>query len=170
MNKYISVDVESSGGIHGFHSLLEIGAVDCDNFSNTFQCYIIPRTENWTESARLVNKPHEFYVENGLELGLAMRKFEKWLSQFYHPTFVGFPVVFDYGWINYAFRTERENRNPFGINGIDIKTYYMAKFNCEYSETTKKKMSIKSSYKHTHNALDDAIEQADIFNQLRKIQ
>lgn len=168
MIKYISVDVESSGGIHGKHSLLEIGACDCDNLANTFQTYIIPVSEEWTESAKEVNKPHDFYVSNGITAYNAMKKFEDWLSQFHRPVFVGFPVVFDYGWINYYFHNFL-GRSPFGINGLDIKSYYMGKFNCEYSDTTKKKMKIKSSLKHTHNALDDAKEQADIFNQIRRL-
>lgn len=170
--KYISVDVESSGNIHGYHSLLEIGAVDCDNFSNTFQCYIIPTSENWTDSAKQVNKPHDFYVINGVTAYTAMQKFKKWLEQFGRPKFVGFNAPFDYGWVNYYFRIFDNDNNPFGINALDIKAYAMGKLNLEWSETTKKQLrarGITSSYPHTHNALDDAIEQADIFNFLRKI-
>lgn len=129
----------------------------------------MPVSEEWTESAMAVNKPHDFYVNNGLKAPAAMKKFEDWLSQFHRPRFVGFNVPFDYGWANYYFHNYL-GRNPFGINALDIKAYYMGKFDCDWSETTKKKMKIKSSYKHSHNALEDAIEQADIFNQLRMMK
>lgn len=164
--------MESSGPIHGFHNLLEIGAVDCDNFANKFQVYLIPIFSNWTESARAVNKPDQFYINNGVIIHDAMEKFKSWLSQFHRPVFVGFNAPFDYGWINYEFQ-KCFGDNPFGINALDIKAYAMGKLNLEdWSETTKKKLRshhIISKYKHTHSALDDALEQADIFNILRKI-
>ena len=172
MVRYISVDVETSGPLHGFHNLLEIGAVNCDNFSEKFQTYIIPLTLNWTDSARSVNKPEEFYnIDNALRLDLAMIKFAKWLEG-ERPIFVGFNTVFDYGWINYEFLRSSVGKNPFGINGIDIKAYAMGKLNCEWRETSKKGLKEKriiSRFLHTHNALEDALEQADLFNQLRKI-
>lgn len=166
--KYISVDVESSGPLHGYHNLLEIGACDCDNYDNSFQTYIKPNTENWTPSAEQVNKSSDFYLSNGISIYDAMVKFKTWLDKFHRPIFVGFNAPFDYGWINYEFH-KNLGENPFGINALDIKAYYMGKFNTTWRETTKKKMKIKSSFPHTHNALDDAIEQADLFNQLRQI-
>jgi ribonuclease T len=168
MTDYISVDVESSGPIHGYHNLLEIGAVDCDTPSHTFQIYVKPTTDNWSDSAKMVNKSQQFYVDHGISEYTSMLRFKLWLEKFNKPVFVGFNAPFDYGWINYEFH-KMCGENPFGINALDIKAYYMGKFNCDWRETTKNKMNIKSVYPHTHNALDDAIEQADIFNQLRRI-
>lgn len=170
--KFISVDVESSGPIHGKHSLLEIGAVDCDNLENTFQIYLIPISEEWTDSARRVNKSHEFYVSNGITAYTAMLKFKEWLDKSHRPIFVGFNAPFDYGWINYYFHNFL-GENPFGINALDIKAYAFGKLNLEdWSDTTKKKLrarGITSTTKHTHEALTDSVEQAELFNLLRKI-
>ena len=59
-------------------------------------------------------------------------------------------------------------RDPFGISGLDIKAYFMGKHKARWGETIKKK--IRSIYPantpHTHNALDDATEQAEIFSKL----
>ena len=60
--------------------------------------------------------------------------------------------------------------NLFGINGIDIKSYYMGMNNTRWSDTTKVRIpaDLKPEVKHTHNALQDAIEQAKLFeNMLR---
>ena len=61
-------------------------------------------------------------------------------------------------------------RDPFGISGVDIKAYFMGKLDNSWSETTKKNVSARftPSHKHTHNALDDAMEQAEIFEKLLK--
>ena len=63
-------------------------------------------------------------------------------------------------------------RDPFGRTsaGVDIKSYAMAKYNIECRETTKKRLKDRVSWEgsHTHNALDDAIEQANLFEEIRK--
>ncbi len=48
----------------------------------------------------------------------------------------------------------------------------MGKLDTIWSETTKRRVTEKftSTHKHTHNALDDAIEQAEIFEKLQKFK
>jgi len=55
-----------------------------------------------------------------------------------------------------------------GSSGLDINAYYMGKFGKIWSETSKKqvKTTFPSNLQHTHNPLDDALEQAEIFEKL----
>ena len=55
--------------------------------------------------------------------------------------------------------------NPFGIGGVDIKAYVMGMTGCTWQDTRMTRLSaqLKPSQPLTHNALDDAIIQAEIF-------
>jgi DNA polymerase III epsilon subunit-like protein len=96
-----------------------------------------------------------------------MESFGKWIenvSGTNRPVFIGFNATFDWSFVNYYFH-KFLGKNPFGISGLDIKAYYMGMKKCSWSDTTKKKVRAEfpSKTQHTHNALDDAIEQAEIF-------
>ena len=82
---------------------------------------------------------------------------------------VGFNAPFDWTYINWYFLKYLQ-RNIFGICPIDIKSYMMGMCKILWGETTKRKMPkiFKSNLPHTHNALDDAKEQAEIFENLLK--
>ena len=61
--------------------------------------------------------------------------------------------------------------DPFGISDWDIKAYYSGLMRKRFWwETAKKQLEKEflSKLPHTHNALDDAREQAEIFQRLRK--
>lgn len=66
-----------------------------------------------------------------------------------------------------CFRLEREV-NKLSLEELDIKAYFMGKTGSKWGETTKKQVKEKfpSTQKHTHNALDDALEQAEIFEKM----
>jgi hypothetical protein len=60
--------------------------------------------------------------------------------------------------------------NPFGIGGIDIKSYYMGLSGCTWGDTRSSRIPAEfkgSSLRHTHDALDDAIEQAELCQRIR---
>ena len=59
--------------------------------------------------------------------------------------------------------------SPFGFSGaLDMKTMYQqkARVTLDLAGRSNVPSEIASSRRHTHNALDDAIEQAEIFNRL----
>ena len=165
---YISVDVETSGPIPGEYSLLSFGACVINQPTQTFYVELKPINHNFIHQALEVNGfSLEKLKATGTEPAQAMAQFSLWINKVSgdnRPVFVAFNATFDWSFIHWYF-IKFLNRNPFGISGLDIKAYFMGKHRSSWSETTKKK--IRSLYPpktpHTHNALDDALEQAEIF-------
>lgn len=169
---YISVDIEASGPIPGKYSMLALGAVIVTDLSKTFYVEIKPINENYIQRALDVSGLSMVdLLAHGETPAAAMSKFEKWINENTEgkPVFVGFNATFDWSFVNYYFHNFL-GRNPFGISGLDIKAYYMGLTHCTWKETAKRRILIefRSSHPHTHNALDDAIEQAEMFGKMIK--
>jgi DNA polymerase III alpha subunit (gram-positive type) len=165
---YISVDVETAGPIPGAYSLLAIGACVVGSTGVDFFAELKPINGRFVpEAMKVVGASLEEYEARGLPPEQVMRAFGDWLeglSQDGKPVFVGFNATFDWSFVNWYFHTYLEH-NPFGIGGIDIKSYYMALVNCSWADTRSDRIpkKFKGSSVHTHNALDDAVEQAEMF-------
>lgn len=173
---FISVDIEASGPIPGEYSMLSIGAAVVGDLSKTFYIELKPINDNFIQRALDVTKfSMQELKERGTEPSEAMKKFEEWVlgvcKQDARPVFVAFNATFDWSFVNYYFH-KFLGRNPFGISGLDIKAYYMGMKRCNWGETVKRKINneFPSKTKHTHNALDDAIEQAEIFEKMLSIK
>jgi DNA polymerase III epsilon subunit-like protein len=168
---FISVDIEASGPIPGEYSLLSIGACVVGETDRTFYAELKPLHDNFTEKAIEVSGlSMEKLKITGEEPRLAMERFERWIKQVAgnnRPVFVAFNATFDWSfthwyWIKFL------GRDPFGISGLDIKAYFMGKHHTAWGETIKKNVRLKYQPQttHTHMALDDAKEQAEIFAQM----
>jgi hypothetical protein len=85
------------------------------------------------------------------------------------PVLVGYPLVFDWLFMYWYFKRFCASGSPFGFSaGIDMKTMYAVKAQTTISRATKSQMprAVLSDRGHTHHALDDAVEQADMFKRL----
>ena len=109
---------------------------------------------------------------DGLPPAEAMKQFEAWLKAVVPagalPVFVGFNAAFD--WMFVADYFDRFlGRNPFGHTALDLKSYYMGLTGGAWSDTTKRALSERyPDHPHlTHNALQDAIDQAALFRRMR---
>ena len=168
---YISVDVETAGPIPGEYSMLSLGACLVGNTSRKFYSTFKPITKNFVPEALAISGfSLDELEQTGAPPKMAMDAFNDWISEITEdgrPVFVAFNATFDWQFVNYYFCTFL-GRNPFGISGLDIKAYYMGKFGTTWSDTSKKRFDKRflSKKPHTHNALDDAIEQAEIFEKL----
>lgn len=168
---YISVDIEASGPIPGEYSMLSLGAAVVGDTKNNFYVELKPINAKFIQRALDVSKfSMQELKEKGTEPNIAMKKFEDWVAGVCgdtRPVFVAFNATFDWSFVNYYFHRFL-GRNPFGISGLDIKAYYMGLKGCAWGETVKRRVAsdFPSSAKHTHNALDDAIEQAEIFGKM----
>ena len=173
---YISVDVETSGPIPGEYSLLSLGACVIGETSKTFYREIKPIADAFIPQAlEVTGLSLQKLNETGTEPTAALRAFEDWQSSVSNgkrSVFVAFNPTFDWMFVAYYFHRFL-GHNPFGISGLDIKAYYMGKLGTSWGETAKKKLDKKVlplGRKHTHNALDDAIEQAEIFRRILEIK
>jgi DNA polymerase III epsilon subunit-like protein len=172
---YISVDVESSGPIPGEYSLLSIGACSIYMPEKMFQCELQPASAKHDPEALAVTGLSIAHLEkNGTPAVQAMQQFEGWLescltSQEEKLVFVGFNASFDWSFINYYFH-KYLGRNPFGFAALDIKALYMGATGAAWCETKSSKMDnvLKPQRKGTHDALADALYQAELFRLIRQ--
>ncbi len=84
--------------------------------------------------------------------------------------FVGYPAGYDFTFM-YWYMMKFARRSPFSFSALDIKSYAMAVMGTPFRGTSKKSMPVSwfSKHPHTHVALDDALEQGELFiNMLRE--
>ena len=171
---FISVDVETSGPIPGEYSLLTIGAVNVDDESQTFECALKPLTRNADPKALEVTGLSLDELERtGLEAPAAMNALAEWVKKVAGPdatpVFVGFNAPFDWSFVNYYFH-RFAGQNPFGFSALDIKAYYMGVFGCTWNDTRSSQISakLKPTRSGNHDALTDALYQAELFRLVRE--
>jgi len=169
---YISVDIEAAGPIPSTYSMLSLGAVAVDDPKTAFYVEFRPINENSVPDAmKVVGRTLQDFGRAGREPKEAMVAFRDWLGSIVTSgrlVFVGFNATFDWAFVNHYFR-HYLNENPFGFGGIDIKSYYMGMTGCLWEDTRSSRIApeMKGKSPHTHNALDDAIEQAEMFRRMR---
>ena len=171
---YISVDVEAAGPLPPTYSMLSLGAVVVDDPQATFYVEFKPLNDKSVPAAmKVVGRTLEDFARTGRDPKDAMAAFSDWLgsvAKAAKPVFVGFNATFDWAFVNFYFH-QYLGENPFGIGGIDIKSYYMGLSGGTWEDTRSSRIPAEfkdSSRRHTHNALDDAIEQADMFRRMMK--
>ena len=166
---FISVDVEASGPIPGEYSLLTIGACCVDDVSKTFYVQLKPLNRNAVPEAMSVTGLSLDQLENeGQAPADAMTGFAAWIEQTAPkdstPVLVGLNAPFDWSFINYYF-IKFVGTNPFGFAALDIKALYMGATGCMWGQTGSSHIAkrVKPKLKGTHNALEDALYQAELF-------
>lgn len=171
--RYISVDIETSGPIPGEFSLLAIGACDVDRPELTFECQLQPSAPNADPEALAVcGLSLETLEKNGLAPQAAMEAFADWLATVHAAdetlVFVGFNAPFDWSFINYYFH-RYAGTNPFGFSALDIKAYYMGRRRCAWTETRSSRMAevLRPRRTGSHQAKEDALYQAELFRLVR---
>lgn len=168
---YISVDIETAGPIPGEYSMLSLGTCVIGQPDKTFYVELKPINNNFVQEAIEISQfDLDKLAQSGDDPERAMKTFGNWVQQIVgdaKPVFVGFNASFDWSFVNWYFH-KFTDENPFGFAALDIKAYYMGFSGCKWSETTSRKLpdEIKSSQPLTHNALDDALSQGEIFTNL----
>ncbi|MBI5732257.1 MAG: 3'-5' exonuclease [Candidatus Magasanikbacteria bacterium] len=172
---FISVDIEADGPIPGDYSMLSIGACVVGSPDKSFYMELKPISEKFDpEALRVCCFDRGVLINEATDPEKAMKEFSVWVDDIcgdeYRPVFVAFNATFDWMFVHW-YLIRFAGRNPFGISGLDIKAYYMGVLGKEFwADTSKSRLDDRflSSRLHTHNALDDAREQADIFMKIRK--
>ncbi|GGQ29405.1 hypothetical protein BKA00_001455 [Actinomadura coerulea] len=85
------------------------------------------------------------------------------------PALVAYPLGFDWMFLYWYWTRFAQGGAPFGHSRhLDLKSMYATKAGAPITRSTKRQMpaALLSDRPHTHNALDDAIEQAELFHNL----
>lgn len=177
---WISVDTETSGPTPSTGSLISIGACLVNEPAVAFYVELKPVPDmSWSDEAEGIHRlSRDYLAQKGREPAAAMDAFAAWIESASakrnnaKPVFLGFNATFDWMFVaDYFWRFI--GRNPFGISAPDIKAYYAGVHaDTEIWGQTAKRYARKRypnppGVSHTHNALDDAREQADLFRQVR---
>lgn len=189
MELYVSIDIESDGPIPGPYSMLSLGAaayIKSDLEPTGLLCV-------GTYSVNLAPLPgarrcprtmSEFWDKNPQawaacqtdqeEPYFAMKGFIDWIKESSKkfnakPVAVCYPAGFDF-MFTYWYLINFVGESPFGFSALDMKSVAMTLLKTEYRKATKRNMPKKwfGSKGHTHVALDDALEQGDLFGNMIK--
>jgi len=168
---FISIDVEADGPVPGDFSMSSLGAVVAEPaLDRTFYRELKPITDRFVPEAAAVSKLDRAKLKaEGADPATAMREFAEWANaaagRGRRPVAVCFNATFDWQFVNWYFH-HFLGKNPFGISGLDIKALYMGALGLpRWGQTSKRNFdrTFLSGRPHSHNALDDAKEQAEIF-------
>ncbi|MBN1248090.1 MAG: 3'-5' exonuclease [Anaerolineae bacterium] len=171
---YISVDVETSGPNPSDYDLLSIGACLAEDIEQGFYIELQPVTGNAIPGAlAITDLSMDELAETGVPPAKALARFEAWLHEVVpeteRPVFVAFNAPFDWMFVDdYFHRFLR--RNPFGHSALDIKAFYMGLTGVSWAQTSMPYLAARylDGRKLTHHALQDARDQAEIFQHVLK--
>ncbi|TDE20831.1 exonuclease [Actinomadura sp. 6K520] len=180
---YVSADIEADGPIPGPYSMLSFGLAVCGTFDGTrftapdpseetFYAELKPVAADFDPQALEVSGlDRERLVREGRDPAEAMRAAAAWVKTAADgalPVLVAYPLAYDWMWL-YWYWMRFTSRSPFGHSRhLDMKTLYAAKAGAMVAQSTKRQMpaALLSARPHTHNALDDAVEQGELFQNL----
>jgi hypothetical protein len=180
---YISADVETDGPLPGVYSLLSfgmyvVGAFDGERLSRpreplTLYREVQPISEAFQPEALEVNGlDRDRLVVKGVDPPVAMDEAAAWVNEVangHRPVLVAYPVAFDWSFLYWYFERFCRTGSPFGHSScLDIRTLYQAQASTVFDLSDKRNMpaELLPDAQHTHNALDDAIEQGELFANL----
>jgi hypothetical protein len=184
MDMYFSADVEADGPIPGPFSMVSVGLAVAgvrapeftavDPTTHTFYRELRPISDEWDPQALAVSGlDRANLLRDGADPGLAMAELTEWVRTTAgdaRPVFVAYPACYDWLFV-YWYLIRFVGSSVFGHSGcFDMKTMYATKADALIGAAVKRAMPrhLHSRRQHTHNALDDAIEQADLFANLMR--
>lgn len=178
---YFSADIESDGPIPGPYSMLSFALVYAGSFDGTtfkrpehyekfFYRELKPISDRFEPDAMAVNGlDRDRLLIDGADPASAMTEAAAWVRQIAgeaEPVIVAYPLGFDWSWLNWYFVQFSASGSPFKHSrGFDIKTAVAVKSHIPICAAGRSHIdpALRSHHPHTHNAVDDAISQAEIF-------
>lgn len=164
----IMVDVESDGPIQGYHSMISFGAVVVEEgLKKTFYAELQPIGDNYIPEALAVSGFSREEVMKFKKPEIVMKEFLNWLNEI-NPTkdrlsFYSDNNGYDFPWINWYTHTYL-GENPFGHSSNNLRNIYNG-----LKKDMKQSFKYLRDTKHTHNALDDAIGNAEAMLKIAKM-
>jgi hypothetical protein len=187
---YISADIEADGPIPGRFSMLSLGMCVAgeQDAAGTFRP-IEPESARFYRELRPISDEFEpdalaaisasgldrhRLVREGADPAVAMTEAARWVLDLAHgrrPVFVGWPMGYDWMFLQWYFHSFSEVGSPFGFgSALDMKTMLYVGTHRVLDECGKEMLpaELVPDRPHTHHALDDAVEQAELFQNLRR--
>ena len=180
---FLSADVESDGPIPGPYSLLAAGLCvagtydgarfeRADPASLTWYRELRPISDDWLPDALAVSGlDRDRLVAEGDDPADAMRAATAWVEEVCdggRPVLVAYPLSFDWMFLHWYWH-RFTGGSPFGHSScLDIKTLMQQHTGDVLDRILKSRPpdDVAPTHPHTHHALDDAIEQAELFANL----
>jgi len=181
---YFSADVETDGPIPGPFSMLSFAMVYAgrfdgekfqrpDSFTQSFYRELRPISDSFQIEALQVNQlDRSRLCIEGQDPASAMTDASRWVRDVAaacRPVLVAYPLSFDWTWLYWYFIRFSADGSPFNHSGcFDLKTAYSVKAHVPISGARRSGLPdpLRPPSRHTHHALHDAIEQAEIFVRL----
>lgn len=185
---YFSADIETDGSIPGPFSILSFalvyaGAFDGETFyrppsyEDRFYLELKPISDRFEPEALRVNGlDRDALIRDGHDPHSGMSSAADWVRKVAsggEPVFVAYPLSFDWSWLYWYFISFSASGSPFGYSRcFDIKTAAAIKLGTTISDAGRRNIPapLRPKTVHTHHALDDAIEQAEIFANLFELE
>lgn len=170
---YVSTDVEADGPIPGPHSMLSFASAAFREDGTQVGTFAVnletlegaagdPGTMAWWQTQPAAWAACRQDPQPPAE---AMQRYLAWLKALPGtPVFVAYPAAYDFLFV-YWYLIRFTGESPFSHSALDIKTFAMCLLGCGYREATKRNMPRRwfSGRRHSHVALDDALEQGELF-------
>ena len=180
LDVYFSADVETDGPIPGPFSMLSFALV----YAGAYDGHKFTKPERYEQHFYSELKPisNEFDIEalrvNGMDRDRLLREGQspkavmqaasEWVQSIAgngKPVLVAYPLSFDWSWLYWYF-VRFCSQSPFNYSRcFDIKTAFAVKAHLPIADAGRSRLefTLRPHLSHTHHALDDAIEQAEIF-------
>ena len=180
---YFSIDIESDGPIPGSFSMLALALVAVATFDGEHferrspyddarYWELMPISERFEEEALRINGLDRAQLQReGTPAPQAMREADLWVRGVAggrRPVLVAYPAAFDWSFVHWYF-SSFVGASPFGHGTcVDIRSLYIGATGSTYEQSSKSHLphELLPHSPHTHNALDDAIEQGELFSNL----
>lgn len=187
---YVSADVETDGPIPGPFSMssfaLVLAGMRDDAFHAApldatrrvaFEREVRPISDSFDPEALAVSGlDREQLARDGADPAAAMADAAAWVhattravgGEGARPVLVAYPLGFDWMWLHWYF-VRFTGASPFGHSqALDLKTLFATKADRALLDAGRSRLpaELTSRFPHTHRAIDDATEQADVFARL----
>lgn len=182
---YFSADVETDGSIPGVYSMLALALVEAGTFDGrefipadagavAFYRELKPISDRFDPEALAVNGlDRQRLLAEGEDPTTTMTDAAEWVRQRSGgraPVLVAYPLSFDWMWLYWYFVRFSKTGSPFNHSRcFDVKTAFAVKAHRPVTGANREELRRVLggiSRPHTHKAVDDAQEQAEIFARL----
>jgi DNA polymerase III alpha subunit (gram-positive type) len=143
------------------------------DYGETFYRELQPISNEFQSEALRVNGlDRDRLIQDGVTPSEAMRQAAHWVKRLAgagRPVLVAYPLSFDWNFLYWYFVRFSPENSPFDYSScFDIKTAFAVKAGIPIASAGRSKLipNLRVNSHHTHNALEDAIEQAQVFANL----